>query len=214
MPEEKAITLEGSESKVVVPQKNLEIQGVEEIPTSMIPIPFIKLVQPGSTNVTLSSGKDATPGMFYLTESGQEVEKLHFALLRAKRRVSEFQNEAGEDVRSITIGILGISLEDYTPFILTVSVASFSNFGRLMSQLKKREAKKAWEFGITATTQKIETTKAGRKVKYWVANFQLDEKGLDETGMKMLDDAYTEFAGGLDKQQTPEEMEMDQTFKS
>jgi len=206
--------VESSQSKITVPQKNIDIQGMEDIPTSMIPIPFVKVVQPGSTNITLSSGEDALPGTFFFKETGESVDKLHFALLRAKRRISEFQNKEGEDIKSTTLGILGINFPDYLPFLLTVSVASFSNFGRLVSQIKKKKSKKAWEYGITATTEKREEVKGGLKVKYWIVNFQLDSKPIDESGQKLLDDAYKEFAGSLNDEPTPEEKELDEVLAS
>ena len=196
------VTLERSETMAPV-KSNMSIEGLTEVPVSMIPLPFYKLVQPGSTNVTLSDGVDAVPGSFYLGDSGKSVEKIRFALLRAKRMHREFQNAEGEIVKSTSVGLLGINLENVTPFIMNVSIASFSNFGRMLSQMKDLKVGKAWQYPVTMTTEKREevkeTLKGTQRVKYWVINFEVEKEACDQITMEILDSAYQEFAGSLDR---------------
>lgn len=203
MPDSQPKSLTVESSKAIAQPKTIDIQGLEEIPSSMIPIPFYKVVQPGSTNITLSSGEDAQPGTFFMADSGQATVKLRFALLRAKRQHREFTDEGGEVRRLTNLGILGMNLEGFKPFILGVSLASFSNFGRLMAQLKEKKAKTAWEYAIVATAEKREESKviANRlqKVKYWVVNFQLEEKPVEKEAKALLEDAFVEFAANLDR---------------
>jgi hypothetical protein len=191
-------------STAIAPVKpNLEIAGLEEVPVSMIPLPFYKLVQPGSTNTTMADGVDALPGKFLMGDSGKAVEQIRFALLRAKRMHRDFTNSEGEQVHSTSMGILGMNLENMTPFMLNVSVASFSNFGRMLSQMKDRGIKKAWAYPVTMTTEKREevkeTSKGVQKVKYWVINFLVEDALIEGIEAEALDQAYQEFAAALDR---------------
>ena len=182
---------------------NLEIIGLDEVPVSMIPLPFYKLVQPGSTNTTMADGTDALPGTFLMGDSGKSVEKIRFALLRAKRMHRDFTNNEGEQVHSTSMAVLGMNLENMTPFMLNVSVASFSNFGKMLSQMKDRDTKKAWQYPIVMSTEKREevkeTSKGVQKVKYWVINFLVEDALIEGIEAEALDKAYQEFAAALDR---------------
>lgn len=184
--------------------KTMRVTGLEDVPTSMIPVPFYKLVQPGSTNVTLSDGKtDATPGTFYMGDSGKATDELKFLLLRAKRQKREFKGENGQLQQSVNMGVLGLNLDRMQPFILGVSVSSFSRFGRLMSQIKERKMENAWDYPIIATTEKREEVKQTptgmQTVKYWVINFDLTDEKLSEEDLAQAKENYFEFASSLDR---------------
>ena len=187
----------------------VNIKGLEEVPANIIPVPFYKLVQPGSTNVTLKDGKDATPGSIFMRDSGESVNELRFALLRAKRINREFTNDQGELVKTVSIGVLGVNLLNFSPFILNVSIASFSNFGRLMKQLKDKKASFAWAYPVNVTSEKIEqmkdTGRGNQMVKYFILNFAVENKPFGEEEITLLGDAYKEFAGSLDRGQETEE---------
>ena len=203
-----SVKLEGSKSLAPV-KRMMAVKGLEDVPVSLIPIPFYKLVQPGSTGVTLDDGIEATPGQFYLRDTGGQTAQLRFALLRAKRQHREFTDQkTGEARMTTTYGILGMNLENFTPFILGVSVASFSNLGRLMAQYRTKKVEKAWDYPVMATTEKREETKVinniPQKVKYWVINFKLEEEKLDENSRQLLTDAYEEFAASLDRRNEEE----------
>lgn len=201
------VKVDGS-SEVAVVQKTMTIQGLEEVPTNIIPVPFYKLVQPGSTNISLTDGNDAPVGSIFMKDAGTATSNLQFALLRAKRLSREITNEQGEIVKTISMGVLGINLETFSPFILNVPVSSFSNFGVLMKQLKDKKVTRAWEYAITVSSQKVEkqknTGKGMQTVKYYVLNFQVNEK-LEEEALALVSDAYEEFAGVLDRTVVEEE---------
>ena len=203
-----AIKAEGHTELATV-QKGINIVGLEEVPASMIPLPFYKLVQPMSTKVTLATGEEAQTGTFFMGDSGQSVPSLRFALLRAKRQARDFVDKDGNNVRKTSMGILGIKLQGFTPFIMSLAVTSFSGFGKLIKQLKDKKAKVAWEYPVVVTAEKVETQKEidGRlqTVKYWVVNFQVEDEPLDEAGQAILHGAYEEYAAGLDRQQEQEE---------
>lgn len=186
-------------------QKTVNIVGLEDVPASMIPLPFYKLVQPLSSKVTLASGEDAPNGTFFMGDSGQSAASIRFALLRAKRQVREFVDKDGNNVRKVSMGILGIKLEGFAPFVMSLAVTSFSGFGKLIKQLKDKKAKFAWEYPVVLTSVKVEAQKEidGRMqtAKYWVANFQVEDQPLDEAGQAILRGAYEEYAASLDRQQ-------------
>ena len=151
----------------------------------------------------MADGTDASPGTIFMMDSGDAQDTLKFALLRAKRLNREFTNDQGELVRTTTIGILGINIANFTPFILNVPVSSFSNFGRLIKQLKDKKAEFAWKFPIMATSEKQEqlkqTTRGQQMVKYFTLNFQVGTKPFSEDEASLLSDAYEEFASSLDR---------------
>lgn len=194
---------------------NLTIAGLTEVPVSMIPLPFYKLVQPGSTNITLADGTDAIPGTFFMGDTGKSVVEIRFALLRAKRMHREFVNTEGETVHSTSLAVLGINMENMSPFVMNISVASFSNFGRMLSQMKDLKVEKAWQYPVKMTTEKREemkeTPKGTQRVKYWVINFEVEKEQTDQIGMEVLDSAYQEFAGNLDRN-AEEEVKTDMPF--
>ena len=202
-------TLKVEESSAIANVSGVNIKGLEEVPSNIIPVPFYKLVQPGSTNVTLSDGKDAAPGSIYMRDSGEAVNSLKFALLRAKRVNREFTNDQGELVKTVSIGVLGINIANFSPFILNVPISSFSNFGRLMKQLKDKKANFAWQYPITIASEKVEmmkdTGRGNQMVKYFILNFAVESKPFNEEEIVLLSDAYKEFAGSLDRRSNVEE---------
>lgn len=202
-------SLKVEESSAVAKTGSVGIKGLEEVPSNIIPVPFYKLVQPGSTNVTLADGKDASAGSIFMMDSGSALESLRFALLRAKRINREFTNDQGELVKTVSIGVLGINIANYSPFILNVSVSSFSNFGVLMKQLKDKKASFAWQYPIVATSEKIErmkdTGRGNQMVKYFTLNFAVESKPFTEDETTLLTDAYKEYASSLDRGNEGEE---------
>lgn len=203
---DKKITVESSKS-VLAPSSgsNMNVIGLEDIPSSLIPVPFYKLVQPGSTKTSMSDGKDAPVGTILMGDSGQAVESLRFLLLRAKRQHREFKGDDGQMQRSTSIGVLGINLDRLTPFMLSISVASFSNFGQLMAQIKENKLVHAWDQAISVTTEKVETekdTSKGRQtVKFWIMKFGLENKELTETESSLAEMAFNQYGSSLDRNQ-------------
>ncbi len=185
-------------------QKTMNVAGLEEVPMSMIPLPFYKLVQPGSTNIGTQEGEDAPAGSILMKDTGEAVSVLRIALLRAKRQSQQITDDYGATKVRVSMGLLGINLDGFSPFIMNVPISSFSAFGQLMKQIKDRKASRAWEYPITITSGKREETKTigGRpqKVKYWVLSFQLEKEPMENETLELLDGAYKEFASSLDRQ--------------
>jgi len=190
-------------------RKTMKIVGLEDVPVSIIPLPFYKLVQPGSTNVTMGDGTDAMPGTIFMGDGKTNVTKLHCAMLRVKHNRQVFTDpRTGEERVKFSYNMLGINVENFTPFILSIGLSSISNFGSLIKQIKDLNIKNAWERGITISSEKREeekeTAEGRKKVKYYVMNFSLDAEAFDASALAMLESAYEEFAGSLDRRNESE----------
>jgi len=201
---EKAITpkVEGS-TEIALPQRGVDIVGLQDVPTSIIPIPFYKLVQPGSTGVTLNNGKEAEVGTIFMRDSKMAVASLEFYLLRAKRQVSNMTRDDGSIARVVRIGVLGVTKDEYSPFIMSVPVSSFSSFGSMVKQLQDKKVVNSWEYSITATTEKIETQKmvqgSPKMVKFYVFNFAVSKDKIDKKVVAALEETYRKLGGSLDR---------------
>jgi len=181
------------------------IQGLEEVTTDIIPLPFYKLVQPGSTNIkTSEDGEDADPGQFYQGDTGTAVDELRCGIVRAKRIVKEYQGK-----RNVSLGILGVNLETMSPFLMNISVASFSNFGRMMNTLNQRKIDAIWKYPIVINTTKVETKKningQDQMVKYWVMDFQVEDEGFNEEDLETMKTVLNEYSGTLDRDSIDDE---------
>lgn len=188
------------------------IKGLEEVSTDIIPLPYYKLVQPGSTGIKLADdggdhGNDANPGQFYMADSGTALSEIKVGIVRVKRLIKEYQGK-----KSVSLGILGVNLETMTPFLMNVSSTNFSNFGRLMNNLNQKKIDAIWKFPIKLVSgddYKVETKKFidGREqmVKYWTMDFVLEEEAFNEEDLKTMQTVLAEYAGTLDRDQTDEE---------
>lgn len=181
------------------------IQGLEEVSTDIIPLPFYKLVQPGSTNIRISEdGQDANPGQFYQADTGSAVDELKVGMVRVKRVVKVFKGK-----KSVSLGVLGVNLETMTPFLMNISVTSFSNFGRMMNNLTQRKIDAVWKYPITLTSTKVETKKEIdgqlQMVKYWVMDFDIGPEAFNEEELDIMHTVLNEYAGTLDRDTLDEE---------
>ena len=62
-----------------------------------------------------------------MKDNGEAVESFKFLLLRAKRQVRTFLDDEGMEQQSPVIAVLGLNIDrDYSPFIISLSVASFA----------------------------------------------------------------------------------------
>lgn len=196
---ENKMTVKNSSSSLTVPDFGINIEGLQDVPVSVLPVPFVKLVQGTSTKIELEDGKDAPVGTFYFTDLQQAFEQLSFVLLRAKYQIKEFERD-GEMVPTKQMLLLGITLDTQKLFILTLSVMSHSNFGRLVSKLKDRKTKHVWEYEVIATSEKMEN----KKGKFQVVNLQVGRKISDEE-VEQMAKTYGEYGGVLDREYVEEE---------
>lgn len=174
------------DNNAVAEYNGLGIEGLEDVPVSILPIPFLRLVQPSSKNVDLYNGKEAAMGSFFYNDTKLEVEKLRFVMLKSKVGRVSYEVE-GEVRESTKVNILGFDLDNNKIFILSLSVMSLSNFGKLVAQMKQKESTKAWEYEIIATSVKTEN----KKGKFYIADFELSKKVDTKTIAEMENKAKT-----------------------
>lgn len=201
------VRVEDSKSTLSV-RNTMNIKGLEDVPTSMMPIPYYKLVQPSSTNIELADGSEAPAGSIYMNDTKTATQKLRFCLLRAKRQKQEFTDDDGNQGFVVKMGLLGMNLDLTTPFILSLSKSSFGSFGWLMKQLNDLDAQFAWSHAINATFERMESQVMvkGRMqtVKYYVAKFEVEKELMDKNMVELMNNAYVEFGGGLDREKDNE----------
>ena len=149
----------------------LGIAGLEEVPADILPVPFVKLVQPTSQNVELVDGKEAAVGSYFFTDTKTEIESLEFVILKAKHGEVTFTDKEGKQTAKKALLILGVLPETEKVFILSLSVMSFSGFGKLVAMLKDQKVNAVWERRVIATSHKVENDKG----KFYVADFQLGD---------------------------------------
>lgn len=196
--------IEGStENLPTTPERHFGIGGLEDVPRSIIPVPFYRLVQPSSDKVILPDGKRAANGLFLMQDIRKTTPRLRFIILRAKRQTREQKNDYGQLEKIVSLNVLGINLERGKPFILSVPVTSFSAFGRLFEDLENLKVKNAWEYPVIATTaEKIETKSTPRgvkKVNYWVIKLEVQKKKLTDKQQAVAKECYDDFAAKLDR---------------
>lgn len=172
---------------------DLGIIGLEDIPVSMLPVPFVRLIQPSSRDTEIASGQEAVPGSYFFNDTKETTTDLKFALLKAKHGEMTFKRDE-QITTSLRVAILGVRLDNFKPFTMTLSVMSFNNFGAMVSQLKAKGVKASYEYAITATSEKQEN----KKGKYYVAKFSLGDK-LDEETITKLQQLSIQYESSLDR---------------
>jgi len=188
----------------------LNIQGLEDVPASIVPVPFVRLIQYMSKNIDLykalpNGDTEAPEGTFYFNDNQECFSRLSFVLIRAKHQITDFEREEnGKMVVKPTKQVLalGITTDTKKLFILAISVSSFSNFGRLINRFKEAGISKTWEYEVVATASKKENDKG----KFWVQDFELGDK-LDPEQIEEMSKVYGEWGGVLDRDYTQEDME-------
>jgi hypothetical protein len=192
------------------PERTFGINGLQDVPRSIIPVPFYKLVQPNSTSVFLPDGKRAPDGVFLMCDVRKTVDELEFLILRAKRQTREQKNDTGYLEKVVSLNVLGLNLVNKKPFILSVPITSFSAFGQIFEQLEEQGAVNAWDFSVEATTfEKNEEKTVGglpKPVNYWVVELELLGQPDAETA-KLAQDYYDDFAVKLDRNDDEDDLE-------
>ena len=158
----------------------LGIMGLEEEDASILPIPFVRVVQGQSKDTTMKDGKEAPEGYFFFNDTREAVKDLNFAIIKSKVVLVDFERD-GEVKRVPQRKILGMTLDTKKLFILTISVGSFSNYGRLVAEMKQNKITEVWANLVTATSKKTENDKG----KFFVVEFALGEKLTNEDRVEM-----------------------------
>lgn len=181
------------------------IEGLQDVPRSIIPVPFYVLVQPESSKVILPDGKRAPNGTFLMSDIRLTANELNFILLRAKR-----QTRIIDDEKVVSLNVLGYNLERKKPFILGVPVTSFGEFGKFFETLAERGASKAWEYPVLAEIEEMvdkKQTKQGIKdVTWYVIRLTVSAKKVDEELYQLGQELYWDFGEKLDRNEDDDDL--------
>lgn len=197
--------VEGS-TENIMPENERKIEGVEglqDVPHSIIPVPYYTLVQPESTKVTLPDGKRAPDGSFLMNDVRKAVGSLRFIVLRAKRQTRMLPSGFGGEDKVVSLNILGYNLDRQKPFILNVPVTSFSAFGKFFDYLVDKKATKAWQYAVEATTEEVEgkkqTGEGLKLVQWWVVRLDPQVTQVTKKTQELGQQLYYDYADRLDR---------------
>jgi hypothetical protein len=188
-------------------KKTLGIIGLEDIPTSEVPLPKYLIIQPGTPTLQLASKEDSSTkvGMIYNPTTLEVSSSLKFYLLRVKNMSRTHANDNGVQVVKAYKMLAGIDQDGMTPFAMSFTVGMFGAFSALWGLLTSKTPKitKSWEYGITMTVEKVETQKVidgkQQNVKYYVPKFEVDDSPADSETLTMLDTAFSEFGASIER---------------
>lgn len=182
--------------------KGVDIEGLQEVPSNMQAVPYVRLVQPSSKNIVTDKGEEAKSGTYLFNDTQIAVEELYFVILRAKPELKPVDRD-GKFIFDNTTPVAGekqqLSILGYDPtgeklFILSLTKSSFSNFGKYIAKLKSMKVKRTWEYMIKATSSYKENDKG----KFYVAEFNLDLK-LNDTEVEKIGKIAYQYGMLLDQ---------------
>lgn len=172
------------------------IGGFEELPVSIMALPYVVIVQAG-TDVYLPDNKTPAPkGVFYFTDTQTTKEEILFTPLRALVRDKKVIQDGKEQTRT-KLYCLSLDLENFEPFIFVLPITSFTNWGKMVSQMKKMGSKNSYENAITATVGKA-TNKSNQK--FFVSEFIIGDKLVGED-LETVKKKLVEYGGALDQRE-------------
>jgi hypothetical protein len=201
-----AVAVASQRRELAGPMRGFNIEGLQDVDVSILAVPFVRLVQPTSKKIELTNGKDAEVGSYYFNDLQEAYASLDFVMLRAKQQVKEFDREVTDEkgqkktikVPTRQLAVLAINLEKKKLFVLTLSISSFSNFGRLIAKFKDQKISAVWEYELEAFSAKKENDKG----KFYVADFKIGRK-LSEEELEEMAQIYGEYGGVLEREDIP-----------
>jgi hypothetical protein len=204
--------VEGSTEKITekLPVRTFSLIGLEDVPRSIIPVPYYKFVHPQTEKAFLPDGTRAENGSFLMPDIREAVTELRIVVLRAKRATRVQQQEDGTIEKVVSLQILGINLERQRPFILSVPVTSFGAFGAIFEEMELKKFAAPWDYPVYITSSEVkkpkETSRGMENVTYWVVEASLEPKALDEKSKEIAAEMYQDFAAKLDREESEDDL--------
>jgi len=193
--------VEHHDEVAVAVSHSIGVSGFDELPTSIIPLGYYRLVQLNSKGVMLGDDTRAEAGSFY-TDIGEEVKSIRVAILRTKMGKHTVKKN-GQDVEEAIIKVLAIDTKTLTPFLMNITKGGFSAVGRLMMEFKKKGITSSYHFPVVIASEFVQT----KDYEYYVPSFSIEPNKFDEEEMGIMAAAFVEYAGVLDKANFDEEEE-------
>ena len=175
-------------STLIVPGKRLHIAGLEGLDESDQAIPYIRVVQPTSTECKLMDGTDAKGGQFYDTALMKAHNELQVAILAAAKYDVMWQDKQ-EPQR---VYLLLCADRDYCPCVLKVSGTSIFALKQLITSLARSGVANAWTYWVRAVTEKRESSKDGQPRKWYAIRFYIIGEA-DATELEIFQDMTEKY---------------------
>ena len=179
--------------------RSFNLTGLEDVPRSIIPVPYYKFVQPSTKKAFLPDGSRAEDGTFLMSDVRKAVKELSVIILRAKRATRMVEGE-----KVVSLKILAINLERQRPFIVSLPVTSFGALGKVFEEMELL-ASNIWDYSIylegEVISKNVETDRGIEPKTFAVVNATLEPKPLDEKTRQIAKEAYQDFATKLDREE-------------
>lgn len=190
----------------------MDIKGLDEVPVSYIPLPFVKLISSNSKDPYDKDGNVVPSGKFLNTGNKNVYDKLSFHVLRAKPgTVTNKDMKTGELVTKDCFRVLAIRSDDIenldaTPFIMMYTGTAFWNFRSTLGIIKQLAAQTGvvWSTKIEAIVKPY-TNKEGQN--YQALDFGVKPAQLDEGRLAFLESLYYQWGGNLDRKEDSQDDE-------
>ncbi len=157
-------------SMVISPSNRIHIAGLDHLDQREdMALPYLRVVQPTSTQAELMAGGDAKPGQFYDTALRVAHNDLVFAILAIQKFSVVWQE--GKEPQLMYL-ILGAD-EHLEPFVLKVSGTSVFSLKSLITSIARLSSPAAWYYRVRAITEKRESNKDGQPRKWFSIRFYI-----------------------------------------
>lgn len=194
--ENKEISVRADTSEItnVTPQATMDVEGLEDVPMNMVPLPIVKLVHPTTKDAKDKDGKPVPMGYYLDTQSKVAYEQYEFYILRAKPIKMQFKDpKTGEpQAPKDTFLVLGAEKTTKKVFMMRIAGGGFWNFRGLLGVIKGSGMKAVWEASVIASSEERE----GDYGTYRSPIFSLGSKASEDE-MAELRSIYEQYGASL-----------------
>lgn len=190
-------------SEVATPMAFGKVMGFEDLPGSIIRIPYYRMVHPNSRGTELEDGTRASAGQF-ITDMGEAVDNIRAAIIRTKTdKINQEVKENGVYVTKIKpiIRILAVDTKTLTPFQLNITKGSFYNMGDLVMWFNKKGCRNSFEYPVIISGDYVESGDN----PYWAVKFTGENQAFGEEELDIMKEVAMKYASVLDHDVEDEE---------
>lgn len=142
--------------------------GLTGFDESDVDTPSVRLVQTNSNEVTLSSGEEATPGMYLHETTRDQFETFQMMMVFIDKWTKE-DEETGKNYPVCKVSAIGPNPEDKPFNIFFTKSAYYKSFKSLLNELKAKDFKAPWEAIVEVGSEKIK----GEKGSWFSPTFKI-----------------------------------------
>lgn len=152
-PTTQTVAVAPSRPQALAVASGLSVQGLEDIPTSDLVLPIVKLVQGTTSKVDLANGGTANPGDFYNTADRVATEDITFSILRAKKIEVQYDDNEPQANYAL-LGVIDGQLSETGVFMMRIPLTSMSAMKKIFTEInrKREDFPQVWAHKIKATS--------------------------------------------------------------